>query len=109
MMKAAEELKADLIEKKDNLEAEIARLGEEKSDEEMLMATNEEDLSDETDYRKKITPDCDWIIGAFKEREQRRAAEMAGLTTAKEHLATSTTEIVKPGFLQKNSFRNLAH
>jgi len=99
--KAAKELKADLEEKKENLETEIARLGEEKTDEEGVKATNEEDLSDEKAYRAKITPDCDWIIGAFKEREQKRAAEMAGLTTAKEHLVTSTTEIVQNSLLQQ--------
>ena len=96
----AKELKADLETKKENLETEIARLGEEKSDEEGVKATNEEDLTDETDYRKKITPDCDWIIGAFKEREMKRDAEMAGLTTAKGHLVTSTTEIVQNSLLQ---------
>jgi len=99
--KAAKELKADLETKKENLETEIARLGEEKTDEEGVKATNEEDLTDEKDYRKKITPDCDWIIGAFKEREMKRDAEMAGLTTAKEHLVTSTTEIVQNSLLQK--------
>jgi len=85
--KAAETLVADLTTKKDNLETEIARLGEEKADENERMTGNKADLKDEKDYRAKITPDCDWILGAFKEREQKRAAEVAGLTTAKEHLA----------------------
>eukprot|EP00929_Paragymnodinium_shiwhaense_P111683 TRINITY_DN79_c0_g1_i2.p1 TRINITY_DN79_c0_g1~~TRINITY_DN79_c0_g1_i2.p1 ORF type:complete len:731 (-),score=325.15 TRINITY_DN79_c0_g1_i2:113-2305(-) len=100
-LKAAEKLVEDLTIKKDNLETEIARLGEEKASEEETKQSNEGDLKDETDYRAKITPDCDWILGAFKEREQKRAAEMAGLTAAKEHLATSTTEIVQNSLLQQ--------
>eukprot|EP00929_Paragymnodinium_shiwhaense_P111682 TRINITY_DN79_c0_g1_i1.p1 TRINITY_DN79_c0_g1~~TRINITY_DN79_c0_g1_i1.p1 ORF type:complete len:597 (-),score=287.23 TRINITY_DN79_c0_g1_i1:113-1765(-) len=100
-LKAAETLVEDLTLKKDNLETEIARLGEEKAAEEETKQVNSDDLKDEEEYRAKITPDCDWILGAFKEREQKRAAEMAGLTAAKEHLATSTTEIVQNSLLQQ--------
>merc|ERR1719265_1424462 len=86
-LKAAEELLADLNQKKENLETEIARLGEEKSAEHETMTGNKADLKDEQDYRAKITPDCDWIIGAFEKRAEKRTAEMNGLTSAKEHLA----------------------
>jgi len=85
---AAEKLVADLTTKKENLETEIARLGEEKSDEHKTKKANTKDLKSETDYRKKITPDCDWIIGAFTKRAEARTAEANGLVSAKEHLAT---------------------
>lgn len=84
---AATKLKEDLITKKENLETTIARLGEEKSDEHMLMEQNQEDLNDEVAYKKSITPDCDWIVGAFEERSKKRTNEMNGLSTAKELLA----------------------
>merc|ERR1719437_187763 len=93
--KAAETLVADLTTKKDNLETEIARLGEEKADENEKKTGNEADLKDEKEYRAKITPDCDWILGAFKEREQKRTAEMNGLTSAMEFLVTSNTQTTK--------------
>jgi len=87
-LKAAETLVADLTIKKENLETEIARLEGEKSDEHETKKGNEKDLNDEETYRGKITPDCDWIIGAFTKRAQGRTAEMNGLTSAKEHLVT---------------------
>jgi len=84
---AAETLLKDLNVKKENLETEIARLGDEKSDEHKTMTGNKADLKDEETYRKRITPDCDWIIGAFTQRAQKRTAEQGGLVSAKEHLA----------------------
>jgi len=96
--KAAEELLADLIEKKNNLETEIARLEEEKTAEHEKKEVNEADLKDEKDYRAKITPDCDWIMGAFKDREQRRVAEMNGLEQAKVHLVSSFVQTSSRSF-----------
>jgi len=90
-LKAAEQLKADLEEKLANLETTIARLGEEKADEHRDMEENQEDLKNEQDYKAKITPDCDWIIGSFGERASKRAAELDGLTGAKELLAGMNT------------------
>jgi len=87
-LKAAEQLVADLTQKKENLETEIARLEGEKSDEHKTKKANEKDLNSEETYRKKITPDCDWIIGAFTQRAQKRTAEMDGLAQAKVHLVT---------------------
>jgi len=86
---AAETLLKDLNVKKENLETEIARLGDEKSDEHKTMTGNKADLKDEETYRKRITPDCDWIIGAFTQRAQKRTAEQGGLVSAKEHLASA--------------------
>jgi hypothetical protein len=84
---AAEKLKEDLIAKKISLEEQIAARTEEKAAEEATKATNEALLKDELDYKAKITPDCDWIIGAFEKRAARRTAEMNGLTGAKDYLA----------------------
>jgi len=42
---------------------------------------------DEEDYVAEITPDCDWIIGAFEKRATARAAEIQGLTGAKDFLS----------------------
>jgi len=50
-------------------------------------AANELALKDEVDYKASITPDCDWIIGAFEKRSAARVAEMNGLVGAKEYLA----------------------
>jgi len=47
---------------------------------------NEEKLSINEEYLKKIKPDCDWMLNAFEERVEKRKAEMNGLVTAKEYL-----------------------
>jgi len=96
--KAAEQLLADLIEKKNNLETEIARLEDEKTAEHEKKEANEADLKDETDYRAKITPDCDWIMGAFKDRANARTAEMNGLEEAKVHLVSSFVQTSAKSF-----------
>merc|ERR1712107_704666 len=84
-LKAAESLLKDLLTKKKNLQEQIAYLDEKKSDENAQMTDNEHELKDEKDYLAKITPDCDWIIGAFEKRAAARAAEMDGLSGAKHH------------------------
>merc|ERR1712137_1528575 len=98
-MKAAKKLKEELIEKKVNLEETIA-----KRDEHIDMGINMQEKMDEVNYKAKIKPDCDWIIGAFKERETARAAEMNGLVTAKEYLAGAKV----PSLLQKSKFNDEA-
>jgi len=85
-LQAAEKLSAQLVEKKINLEQMIAKRSEEKSEEENTMANNKADLKDAIDYKQKISPDCNWIIGAFFKRAERRAAEIGGLVEAKEFL-----------------------
>ena len=37
-------------------------------------------------YQAKIKPDCDWILRSFDQRAEARAAEAAGLTSAKDGL-----------------------
>lgn len=83
----AEDLKKALISKKNDLSAAIARAGKEKGAEEEKKSMNQEEFMAETGYEKDIKPDCDWIIGAFDKRAEARAAEMKGLTEAKEYLA----------------------
>mmetsp|Transcript_101965 Transcript_101965/g.323991 ORF Transcript_101965/g.323991 Transcript_101965/m.323991 type:complete len:455 (-) Transcript_101965:75-1439(-) len=98
-MKAAEKLKADLEAKKLSLEKAIARLTLEMAEEDEKMTFNKAELKDEVDYKNKISPDCDWILGAFAGRAQRRAAELAGLRGAKDYLAGAS----KAALLQKGS------
>merc|ERR1719231_372490 len=58
----------------------IATRKEEVVTEKDLKSTNEEELDSTHEHKKKITPDCDWILDAFEERRSKRAAEMEGLT-----------------------------
>merc|ERR1719456_741451 len=86
-MAAAKKLLESLEEKKGNLESDIAKTEEEKEDEEGKLATNQEQLAINEEYKKSITPDCDWMLNSFEERREKRKAEMNGLVTAKEYLA----------------------
>jgi len=85
-LKALQDLEADLSSKIENLEKIIARLLASIAEEDASKKENEDDLESELNYRADIKPDCDWILGAFKHREQRRQAEMSGLVGAKEYL-----------------------
>merc|ERR1719330_891975 len=84
---AANTLRIKLITKKKNLAQTISLRDKDRLAEEDDKKDNEVDLKDEQDYRAKITPDCDWVIKAFKERAEKRTAEMEGLIGAKEFLA----------------------
>eukprot|EP00747_Dinoflagellata_sp_TGD_P155036 gnl/TRDRNA2_/TRDRNA2_177551_c3_seq17.p1 gnl/TRDRNA2_/TRDRNA2_177551_c3~~gnl/TRDRNA2_/TRDRNA2_177551_c3_seq17.p1 ORF type:complete len:428 (+),score=170.21 gnl/TRDRNA2_/TRDRNA2_177551_c3_seq17:888-2171(+) len=84
--KAAEKLKSELIEKKDNLEAAIAERTDAKTADGVDKTSTQSDKKDQEDHLANIKPDCDWLLGAFDERVRKRAAEMDGLTTAKEAL-----------------------
>merc|ERR1740130_2567213 len=86
-MEAASELIKTLEEKQMDLEGDIAKNNEKKESEEKKQEKNEEDLKSNEEYRKKITPDCDWLHGAFDDRRKMRAQEMDGLVKAKEFLA----------------------
>jgi len=83
----ADALLKDLNAKVVTLEGIIAKRNSDKEEENKDMKANNGDRTAELDYQKKITPDCDWIIGAFDKRATARDAEMNGLTTAKEFLA----------------------
>merc|ERR1719498_1295116 len=94
---AADKLVADLEEEIVTLEGIIAKRKEDKEEENKDMKENNKDRDAELKYQAKITPDCDWILKAFDQRAAARAAEMDGLTTAKEFLAGKTA------LLEKNS------
>merc|ERR550514_2486139 len=93
----AKKLIAELEDKVKQLKEIIATRKEEMTQEHEVMADNEDSLASENKHKKEITPDCDWIINSFEERRAKRAAEMEGLTTAKEFLAGAT-----PSLLQKD-------
>jgi len=95
-MATAQKLKESLVTKKVNLEVMIAKKQDELKDEEADKKKNEGDLKDEEDYKASIKPDCDWILKAFAERAEKRAAELDGLSGAKEYLVG-----YKPSLLER--------
>merc|ERR1712032_1571739 len=98
-MDTATKLREKLVTKKVNLEVQIAKKGEELEDEEADKKKNESDLKDEEDYKASIKPDCDWMLKAFAGRAEKRAAELEGLTGAKEYLVGA-----KPSLLERRAF-----
>ncbi|CAK0889917.1 unnamed protein product [Prorocentrum cordatum] len=68
------------------LEGVIAKTEVEKADEIELMNQNSALWTDEKTFLDGILPDCNWVFKAFFERADKRAAEMEGLTAAKEYL-----------------------
>mmetsp|Transcript_130737 Transcript_130737/g.244610 ORF Transcript_130737/g.244610 Transcript_130737/m.244610 type:complete len:726 (+) Transcript_130737:85-2262(+) len=84
-----------LEEKKLSLEKAISKAGEDKVAEETLKGGNLGDKAAQESYHSDIKPDCDWIIGAFDKRAEARAAEMTGLTEAKEYLAGQSSLLEK--------------
>merc|ERR1719444_430629 len=91
-LKTAEALQKELEEKVVTLDDQIAKKEEDLSDEEKDLKNNEDDLKKELDYKKEITPDCDFIINAFHSRAKMRTMEMDGLTEAKEFLSGASTK-----------------
>jgi len=86
----AEKLRDDLIAKRITLKEIIAKRNGDKEEENKDMKENNRDRDAEIAYKNKITPDCDWIMKAFDQRADARAAEAGGLETAKEFLAGKT-------------------
>jgi len=110
----AEKLVEDLTEKKVTLEGIIAKRQEDKKEENLDMKENNKDRDAELKYQAKIKPDCDWILKAFDQRAEARAAEAAGLTSAKEFLAGKVALVQKPqkfndDTLPSLGFLSLAH
>merc|ERR1719217_976432 len=91
----AEKLVEDLEEKIVTLEGIIAKRKEDKKEENLDMKENNKDRDAELKYEAKIKPDCDWILKAFDQRATARAAEMDGLTMAKEFLNGKTALLEK--------------
>jgi hypothetical protein len=94
-MATAQKLEEDLKDKKVTLEGIIAKRNDDKTEENKDMKENNKDRDAELAYEGKIKPDCDWIMKAFDQRAEARAAEMDGLTTAKEFLAGKTALLEK--------------
>merc|ERR1719163_104565 len=91
----AKKLIAELEDKVKQLNEIIATRKEEMTQEHEVMADNEDSFASENKHKKDITPDCDWIINSFEERRAKRAAEMGGLTTAKEFLAGAAPSLLQ--------------
>jgi len=91
----AEKLQADLEEKQVTLEGIISKRKEDKEEENQDKKDNNGDRDAELKYEDKIKPDCDWILKAFDGRAAARAAEVNGLTTAKEILAGQSALLEK--------------
>merc|ERR1719327_2149636 len=91
----AQKLLDDLKEKKVTLTEIIAKRQESKKEENQDKQANEGDRTAELKYEQKIKPDCDWILKAFDQRATARAAEMDGLTMAKEFLNGKTALLEK--------------
>jgi hypothetical protein len=113
-MATAQKLVDTLEDKKVHLEEVIAKRKDDKKDEEHDMKENDEDRDEELAYKAKIKPDCDWILKAFDERAVARAAEMDGLTAAKEYLAGQVTLVEKSknfddSRLSKIGFLGISH
>merc|ERR1719331_1777368 len=111
---AAEKLVSDLKDKVVGLENTIAKRIQSKKEENVDKKENNDDRDAELKYQAKIKPDCDWILKAFDQRAEARAAEAAGLTTAKEFLAGRTSLVQKPqkfndDTLPSLGFLSLAH
>merc|ERR1719162_565140 len=103
----AEKLVEDLVVKKVTLTGIIAKRNEDKEEENKDMKENNGDRTAEKKYQAKITPDCDWIIKAFDGRAEARAAEAAGLTTAKEFLAGRTALLQSQGKFDDAKFPSI--
>jgi hypothetical protein len=95
MVAKAKKLIAELEDKIVQLKEIIATRKEEMVKEHEDMVDNEDDLAAENKEKKENTPDCDWIINAFDGRRAGRAAEMEGLTTAKEFLSGAATSLLQ--------------
>merc|ERR1719409_1735548 len=103
----AEKLVKDLTEKKVNLENIIAKRKEDKEEETKDKKENNGDRDAELKYQAKITPDCDWILKAFDQRADARAAEMGGLSTAKEFLAGKAALLEKSTKFDDNTLPSI--
>mmetsp|Transcript_68774 Transcript_68774/g.120443 ORF Transcript_68774/g.120443 Transcript_68774/m.120443 type:complete len:121 (+) Transcript_68774:95-457(+) len=84
-----------LTDKEVTLEGDIAKARDDHSEELTLKNENEGLKTKEEKYHSEIKPDCDWIIGAFDKRAEARAAEMTGLTQAKEYLAGAQSSLLQ--------------
>jgi len=83
----AKELIASLEEKKVNLETEHAETVEKIAEQEAIQEETEGMLEAVKEQLADMKPNCDWLLGAFEKRREKRKIEMEGLNTAKAYLS----------------------
>jgi len=98
----ANKLLKDMKEKETNLKAIIGKRLGQKKEQNVDLKSNNGDREEELSYKTKITPDCDFILQAFDQRAEARAAEVEGLTSAKQLLAGKTALLQE----SRNKFDN---
>merc|ERR1719235_2757356 len=94
-MLAAKKLVKDLQQKEVTIKATIAQKESDREEEEKDMHNNAKELDEQMSYKNQITPDCSWIKKNFDDRAKARAAEMDGLTQAKDFLAGMKASFVQ--------------
>eukprot|EP00747_Dinoflagellata_sp_TGD_P139147 gnl/TRDRNA2_/TRDRNA2_175867_c0_seq1.p1 gnl/TRDRNA2_/TRDRNA2_175867_c0~~gnl/TRDRNA2_/TRDRNA2_175867_c0_seq1.p1 ORF type:complete len:715 (-),score=248.94 gnl/TRDRNA2_/TRDRNA2_175867_c0_seq1:100-2244(-) len=105
-LETAQNLKSELIAKKEELSDIIAKRNVEKTEENQDKTKNEGDLKDEEDYRAEIKPDCDFMLKYFEARFNARQQEMNGLTSAEEFLAgaSASHDLQAPALIATEKF-----
>jgi len=83
----AKELIATLEEKKVNLETEHAETVEKIAAEEKIQEETEVQLEAVKEELAEMKPNCDWLLGAFEKRREKRKIEAEGLRQAKNYLS----------------------
>jgi len=106
MSKSKSVLKS-LLEKKSNLKQSIVETNSNIDEKNEDISDLNDLLTSEKDYLAEIKPDCDWILGEFQDRYERRRTEMDGLTNAKSMLAGADPS--GPLLLQKSTFLKKNH
>jgi len=106
-MATANALQKDLEAKVVTLDDILSKRNTDKVAENKDKKANNGDKDAEAAYKEKITPDCDWIIGAFDKRADARSAEAGGLTSAKELLAGQSSLLEKSAVKKFNEINFL--
>lgn len=106
MSKSKSVLKS-LLEKKSNLKQSIVETNSNIDEKNEDISDLNDLLTSEKDYLAEIKPDCDWILGEFQDRYERRRTEMDGLTNAKSMLSGADPSSF--ALLQKSTFLKKHH
>jgi len=115
---SAKELIATLEKKLTELQTNKASTEDSITAQEEIQADTQTELNGVKEELAIMKPNCDWLLGAFETRREKRKAEMDGLREAKEYLsgaAPSTSASLlakKPAFdddqLEKIKFQGMA-
>jgi len=98
---AAKALMTELENKVTELDKVIATREEAWTAEHQLLEHKEVSLAEWEETKHELTPDCEWIFGAFDERRLKRKGELDALAQAKAYLVGETA----PALLQKPAHR----